>query len=93
MAIFGMLIAAWYNGLTTPKTGSFSFSKFINENANAIVYSSIGIILLVAVVGIAPETTDFIKTITGFDIQIPITNGGAVFIGGLIYELVRKSLK
>lgn len=93
MAIGGMLIIAWYNGLTTPKTGNFSFAIFFNENYPAFAYSVVGVALILAIVGIAPDVAAWIKTITGFEIKVPVDNGGAVFIGGLIYELVRKSFK
>lgn len=93
MAIGGMLLIAWYNGLTAPKTGNFSFAVFVNENLPTLVYSISGVSLIIALVGIAPELATWIKTITGFEIQIPVTNGSAVFLGGLVYELVRKSFK
>lgn len=93
VAIIGMLLTVWYNGITNSKGTKFSFTEFWNENGNALIYSIVGICIIVSIVGIAPEATEIIKSITGFEFDVPITNGSAVFLGGFIYEMVRKSLK
>ena len=86
--IIGMLLTVWYNGITNYKGTKFSFTEFWNENGNALIYSIVGICIIVS---IAPEATEIIKSITGFEFDVPITNGSAVFLGGFIYEMVRKS--
>ena len=42
---------------------------------------------------LVPTAGEWIKTVTGFEIKQPIDNGGAVFLGAIIYDQVRKSIK
>jgi hypothetical protein len=93
MASLGMLIVAWYNGIQSPYTGDFSFKYLWKENGQAVVSSLIGISLIVALMVLVPTAGEWIKTVTGFEIKQPIDNGGAVFLGAIIYDQVRKSIK
>ncbi len=91
MAIGGMLIIAWYNGIQSPYTGPFSLKIFWQDNGIPFLYSVFGIATIFSLIAVAPDVTDWIKTISGWEIKMPITNGGAVFLGGMIYDQVRKS--
>lgn len=93
MSASGMLLVAWYNGYTSPWTGPFNFKVFWQENGIPFIYSMFGICLLISIVGLAPDVTGWIKTLTGFEIKVPITNGGAVIMGAIVYDQVRKKFR
>lgn len=93
MAILGMLFQAWYNAFSAPDTGKFDFRKFWEENNDAFMLAIIGVCLIVSIIGLVPEAGEIITTLTGFTINIPITNGGAIFLGGFVYEQIRKKRK
>ncbi len=93
MAMLGVFIMAWYNAVQSPYTGDFSIRYFWKENGQALVSSFIGICLLVSLMVLVPTASQWIKTVTGFEIKTPIDSGGAVFLGGIIYDQVRKSIK
>jgi len=93
IGILAILLIAWYNAFTSPYSGKPDFNIFLKENIDAVIITIIGLILIVALVGIAPEAALFIKSIIGLDIQFPISNGAIVILSAGLYEMVRKYLK
>ena len=63
------------------------------KKKEVLISSLIGISLIVALMVLVPTAGEWIKTVTGFEIKQPIDNGGAVFLGAIIYDQVRKSIK
>lgn len=93
LAIGGMLFVAWYNGWTAPDTGEPDVSKFWEDNKRPFLWSIVGVILIISLVTFVPDVAAGIKTITGFEITVPVSNGAAVFMGIMIYDQVRKRFK
>lgn len=93
LSVFGMMAIAWWNALTSPNSGRPSLRIFWKENKEPFLISIITIAFFVPLFVLVPGASDWLRTVTGITVTVPISNGSGLLIGAFFYEIVRKKFK